>query len=130
VPILLTAGGPPLPGNANFQVWVTGVDTGLPGLLLGGLSQTWAPTLGVPLPLGLAFAGAPACTLRTDFLPLLPPYTTIGPGPGNSFALLGLPIPASPQLAGGLSLYCQAILLDPAAAGGITLSGGLRIRWR
>lgn len=87
-----------------------------------GLSNTIANGGTVPLPFDLTASGAPGCFLRVD-----PQITTLGVADGGGVLLNTLIIPASVGLR-GLTLYAQAMLLDPANNQlGISMSNDVRL---
>lgn len=87
-----------------------------------GLSNTIANGGTVPLPYDLSTSGAPGCFLRVD-----PEVTTLGIADGSGVLLNTLLIPATVGLR-GLTLYGQALLLDPLNNQlGISMSNDVRL---
>lgn len=90
-----------------FDLRLTGIPPSSMALLLLGFS----PTLlfgQIPLPLDLSTLGLTGCTLYTDVAVTLPMLNTGGT------ATLALPIPASPNFAGG-AFYLQGLFSNLAA---------------
>lgn len=107
------ANGLPVLGNSLFALEAAAGPAGGVALFLLG-----AAPAAVPLPV------APGCLLQVDpfgFLLLLP-----SPLDPAGAASQRLPIPADPWFA-FVTLYTQALALDPPAPGGLVVSGGLRL---
>jgi len=89
-----------------------------PGALAAWIGMSRDRFAGVPLPLDLAFLGAPGCTLQASMELVLPHGAA-----GGAFPPLTLSIPSTPALALG-QLFCQAAAAAPGANGaGLVLSG-------
>ncbi|MBK8974348.1 MAG: hypothetical protein IPM29_00320 [Planctomycetes bacterium] len=94
------------------------LSTGPAAMLFGSSDMVWN---GVPLPFDLGSLGMPGCWLRVDPAVVLALAVSAGTG------TFRLPIALDPQLL-GLSLYAQAVSIDPPANPfGAAVSNGLRI---
>ncbi|MBK8975654.1 MAG: hypothetical protein IPM29_06985 [Planctomycetes bacterium] len=89
-------------------------------LLIGVPNATWQSG---SLPLALDGLGAPGCALRVR------PDDALASFAVGGTASFSAPIPLQPALA-GLSIYLQAVVLDPTAnALGVTTTGGIDARF-
>jgi hypothetical protein len=118
LPLVATAGGFPLAGNAGFALVASRTLGGSTAILIFGTSsQSW---LGTPLPLGLGSLGLPSCSLLVSPDALLYAGTT-GAGPGAGVAFVTLPIPPDPLLVATF-FHFQWYVVDPGPA---TLPGAM-----
>lgn len=111
----LTLSAPPVLGTV-VQVEMRALAPGAPAALLAGVSD--AAFAGVPLPLGLAGLGAPACVLWTSVevaVPFLPAAAAV---------VVPWALPDDPALIGGRA-FAQLLQLDPDLT--LRASAGLRI---
>jgi hypothetical protein len=112
VPTIQTAGGNPSAsvGNPKFSIVLSNALPSAPALLIGGISNTFWSSLGIPLPVNLAVVGFPACSLAVSAEVVIPATTTAD---GVEFA--PMPVPANAALV-GQSVYFQWFVLDPPGA--------------
>jgi hypothetical protein len=126
--------------GANIQAWASAVSfspghtatffaRGTPGqlaFLAIGLSDK--SFNGLPLPYDLSNAGAPGCSLYTDWLMLSAHVTDIGTSRWFGDARLYQPLPLDLSLLDG-TLFCQWLFHAPGTnALGICTSNGVKIR--
>ncbi len=92
-----------------------------PGTLLAWVGARCDRIAGTPLPLDLAFLGAPGCKLYTSLEMLY-----VLQGSGSGYPALNLPIPKNPALALA-QVYTQAAAYAPGAnPAGLLFTGGVR----
>jgi len=115
-PRIDTAGGMPVPGNADFAITLSFAMGGAPALLLLGAA---------PAAQGFGWG--------TLYVSPAPPFLTVPlvldgtPGaPGEGSIVIHAPVPASPTLL-GLSAYAEFLVKDAGGPGGLTHTQGLRI---
>ncbi|MEM7201566.1 MAG: kelch repeat-containing protein [Planctomycetota bacterium] len=113
LPVLAAEAGSRPWAGSTFALAVSGAGPGAAVLVLGASDSTWR-TLSLPLP--LASAGAPGCSLLVSLDVVVP----IGAG-----GRVGLTLPATPVLTGGV-FFGQAVVADAGANPlGLVFSGGL-----
>lgn len=118
-PLISSATSPVI--GQTFRVDLAQAQANSFAILITGISKTmWGPT---PLPLNLAFLGAPGCALHVSYdFPL--PVTTSAAGAAS----LPLAVPNSMTLVGA-RFFQQYVVGDPAAnAAGLVFSGGADAR--
>jgi hypothetical protein len=106
----------PTLGNANWKLQVRDARGGAIALLPIGFSAS----PGVPFPGGLLWLD-PTMIVANPFVLLSGAPGAAGVGAAD----LTVAVPAAPAFA-GFRLYAQALILDPAAAGGIAATNGFR----
>jgi hypothetical protein len=110
VPRIRTFGGPADAsggGNPGFGIFLSKALGGTPAVLVMGLSVL-SPAL------NLGTFGSPGCSLYVS-PDVTIPTSTSGAGPGVGKALVPLPVPADPALA-GIALFFQWYVIDPGPA--------------
>lgn len=108
-PSLDGTGGYPLVGNGTFGLLAGDALPSAPGVMALSLGAGATPFAGGMLWIDLS-------SITAVLLPI---------GPGGT-AMLPLAIPATSSLT-GVQIFAQALVLDPAAIGGVAMSNGLRV---
>lgn len=102
-------------GNLGYAIRAVNLEGGQPGLFVLGLNSASIPAFGG------TFLVDPNGMVTSSF-------TASGSGSGNGQATMSLPVPNLPAL-DGLSLYVQALVVDPAAPQGVAMSDGGQIQF-
>ena len=109
--------------GASASLWLRGMAAPTPAFcLLGGDDRSFQ---GVPLPLDLTVAGLPGCTLYNDIVAMVPALSTPWRGGRGGLAMVTVPLPADPNLAGAV-LFSQWLVPPIGNGGSIELSNGVR----
>src|SRR5690606_22244836 len=115
VPIAITSGGHPIPGNTALKMELRNAPPLQSASFFMGVSRTQWGSLTLPYDLG---ALAPGCSVLAEPLAFAPTLTTTGGGPGTGSATLPFPMPPVTGYVGTI-FYSQWLILDPFAPNGV-----------